>query len=43
MSKAEQGKVFIKWIKAYLECMTEGRPMELVTVRRRARQLKLFN
>lgn len=43
MNKAEQGKVYIKWIKAYLECMTEGRPMELLLVRRRARQLKLFH
>lgn len=43
MSNAERGKNYIKWIKAYLECMTEGRAMELLTVRHRARQLKLFN
>jgi hypothetical protein len=43
MSKAERGRVFIKWIKAYIECLSEGRAMELLTVRHRARQLKLFH
>lgn len=42
MTYKQQGKVFMQWIRAYLECLTEERPMELVTFRHRAKQLRLF-
>jgi hypothetical protein len=42
MTYKEQGRVFMQWIRAYLECLTEERPMQLVTLKVREKQLRLF-
>jgi hypothetical protein len=42
MTKAEQGRIFINWIRAYLECLNEGRDANLISYEVQERQLRLF-